>query len=78
MTTPTINLGRSFDMFKLNEKLLDAKPNIFGISIRMAVSEGNLPGAVQMIKDQVKDGHTESVELTIGLSALKLVYKLFL
>jgi hypothetical protein len=71
-----LNLSHSLDLFQLQEKLLKAKPSALGDSCRQAVKENKTMKAVQMIKQQIADGHQQSVEWCIGLSAINLVNRL--
>ncbi len=71
-----LNLGKAFDLFKLQMLLQEAAPNIFGDVIRLAVRQGKTSEAIQMIKDQCEAGNQAQVERTIGKDTLLLISKL--
>ena len=71
-----INLGQAFDLFKVQEKLLNLEPSAFGDALRLAVQQHKTRAAIKMIRDQVALGNQAEVEMTIGASTLELINRI--
>lgn len=71
-----LNLGQAFDLFVLQEKLLNCEPTILGDLIRIKVSQHKTHEAVKFIRDQRAAGHEESLEMCLGASTLQLIDRL--
>lgn len=78
------DLGKTFILFKLQEKFLAAKPTQFGLSLKQAVKDNKTLQAASMVKDQIKhmrekkdQGGMIALEWCVGHSTIQLVDKLF-
>lgn len=68
-----LNLSHAFDLFKLQEYLLNARPCIMGNAFRDAVRQHKTMEAIKMINDQLANGCQQDLEFIISAPALELI-----
>lgn len=72
----SLNLDQAFNLFQLQEQLLNAKSSILGEAVRLAVQKHRTHEAIQMINDQLALGYADEVEKVIGAPALELIKRI--